>query len=129
MAKLTIATGVLLIAIGVAGFIYTGSKAPTALIPALIGLIVAVCGAVANTGDLKKRALWMHIAVTVGLLSCLMTIPGAITTFRIAHAGSIMSRAHAYAAVEKAATCLVSLLFVAFCVRNFIENRRARLLV
>lgn len=125
MAKLTVAVGVLLIAIGVAGFVKTGSHYPTALIPALMGLILAVCGAIANTDDLKKRALWMHIAVTVGLLGFLGTISGAIATFRLAHGAEYP---HPVAVVEKGATCLVCLLFVAFCVRNFIETRRARIL-
>ncbi len=125
MPKITIAVGVVLIAVGVAGFAKTGSEHPTALIPALIGLILGICGAVANTEDLKKRALWMHIAVTVGLIGFLGTIPGAIGTFKLAHGTDYP---HPVAVVEKGATCLVCLLFVAFCVRNFIENRRARVL-
>lgn len=124
MAKLTVVTGVLLVLIGVTGFVKTGSNHPTALIPALIGLILMLCGAVANTHDLKRRALWMHIAVMVGLLGFLGTIPGAVATFRLAHG---VEYPHPAAVIEKGATCLICLLFVAFCIRNFIETRRARL--
>ncbi|ADW68765.1 hypothetical protein [Granulicella tundricola] len=123
MAKLTIVFGVLLVAVGVAGFVLTGSHAPTALIPSLIGVILAVCGGVANTPDAKKRALWMHIAVTVGLLGFLGTIKSAFDVFALAHGKEF---AHPIAVEEKAGTCLICLLFVAFCIRSFIEARRAR---
>ena len=124
MAKLTIVFGVVLVVIGVVGFVKTGSHFPTALIPAVIGLILAVCGLIANTDDAKKRALWMHVAVTVGLLGFLGTIKGAFDTFALAHGTEFP---HPVAVVEKGATCLVCLIFVAFCVRNFIEARRTRL--
>lgn len=125
MAKLAIAFGVVLILVGVAGFVATGSSHPTALIPSLIGLILAVCGAVANTEDAKRRALWMHIAVTVGLLGFLGTAKGAVETFKLAHGTEYP---HPDAVVEKGATCLLCLIFVAFCVRSFIEARRTRVL-
>ena len=41
MAKLTIGFGVLLVLLGIAGFVYTGSTHPTALIPCVIGLFFA----------------------------------------------------------------------------------------
>ena len=124
MAKLTIAFGVLLVAVGIVGFVLTGSTHPTALISSLIGLILVVCGAIANTDDAKKRALWMHVAVTVGLLGFLGTIKGAFDTFALAK-GKVFE--HPIAVEEKGATCLLCLLFVAFCVRSFIEARRGRL--
>ncbi len=124
MAKLTIVFGVLLIAVGVTGFVMTGSHAPTALIPSLIGLILAAAGTLAMTEDAKKRMLWMHIAVTVGLLGFLGTIKSAFDVKKLA-AG--VEFPHPIAVVEKATTCLLCLLFVAFCVRSFIEARRARI--
>jgi len=125
MAKLTIVFGVLLIGVGVTGFVMTGSAHPTALIPAAIGLILALAGAQALICDAKKRMLWMHIAVTVGLLGFLGTIKGAIDTFKLAHG---VAFEHPIAVEEKGVTCLLCMLFVAFCVRSFIEARRARVL-
>ena len=66
MAILTIVFGVLLAAVGVGGYVETGSVHPTALIPCWIGLVLVVCGLLANTGDVKRRALWMHVAVDGG---------------------------------------------------------------
>ena len=125
MAKLTIAFGVVLIAVGVAGFVLTGSAHPTALIPTWIGVVLAVCGGLAMTEDEKRRALWMHIAVTVGSLGFLGTIKSAVDVFRLAHG---VYFEHPIAVEEKAATCLVCMIFVAFCVRSFVEARRVRTL-
>lgn len=124
MAKLTIVFGALLILVGIGGFILTGSAHPTALIPAVIGVILVVAGALANTEDAKRRMLWMHIAVTVGLLGALATIKSAWDVTRLARGAAY---AHPIAVEEKALTCLLCALFVAFCVRSFIAARRTRL--
>lgn len=121
MAKLTIVFGVLLIAVGITGYVMTGSAHPTALIPCWIGLVLVIAGALAIAPE--RRKLWMHIAVTVGLLGFLGTVPGAVDTFRMAHG---VQFPHPIAVEEKGATCLLCLIFVAFCVRSFIEARRAR---
>lgn len=125
MAKLTVVFGVLLIGVGVVGFVLTGSTHPTALIPSLIGLLLAVAGGLAHTEDAKRRMLWMHIAVTVGLLGFLGTIKSAVDVFRLAH-GAYFE--HPIAVEEKATTCLLCMIFVAFCVRSFVEARRVRVL-
>ena len=72
MATTTIGFGVVLILLGLAGFFGTGSAHPTALIPAVFGILLAVLGAMAK--DEKRRKLAMHIAVTVGLLGFLGTV-------------------------------------------------------
>ncbi len=124
MHKLTILFGALLILLGVGCFVATGSSAPTALIPASFGLILAVCGILANTEDPKRRMLWMHIAVTVGLLGFLATIPAIFQTIRLSRGAAY---ARPIAIEEKAAMSLLCLLFVSFCVRSFLQARRARL--
>jgi hypothetical protein len=124
MAKLTIGFGILLILLGIVGFVSTGSAHPTSLIPSGIGLIFVVFGIMANTENSKKRMLWMHISVTVGLLVFLGMIPAALDTIRLAR-GVIFP--HPIAVEEKGALALLSLIYVLFCVRSFISARRARL--
>ena len=124
MAKLTIALGVLLILIAIAGFVATGSSHPTALIPGAIGLFFTVFGALASSEDTKKRMLWMHIAVTVALVLFLGTIKSDIDVIRLSHGVDLP---HPIAIEEKAAMSLLCLLFVLLCVRSFIAARRARL--
>lgn len=125
MGKVTIVFGVALIAVGIAGFVLTGSSHPTALIPAAIGLILAVCGFAAQTEDVKRRMVWMHAAVTVGLLGFLGTAKAAYDVYQLAHGATYE---HPVAIEEKATTCLLCLIFVLFCVRSFISARRTRVL-
>lgn len=124
MHKLTIALGILLLLLAIAGFVATGSSHPTALIPGAAGLLFVLFGALANSEDAKKRMLWMHIAVTVALLLFLGTIPADIDVIRLSRGASFP---HPVAVVEKAAMSLLCLLFVLFCVRSFIAARRQRL--
>ena len=120
MAKLTIVFGVLLILLAVIGFVATGSRHPTALIPAGVGLLFVLFGVMANTPDSKKRMLWMHISVTVALLAFLGTITADIQAFRLSR-GAVYP--HPAAVLEKAAMSLLSLLYVLFCIRSFINAR------
>jgi hypothetical protein len=124
MAKLTLGFGVLLVLLGIVGFVTTGSAHPTALIPVGIGLLFVLFGVMANTENSKKRMLWMHISVTVALLVFLGMIPAAIDVIRLAHGVSFPYPA---AVEEKAALGLFSLIYVLFCVRSFIAVRRSRL--
>jgi fucose 4-O-acetylase-like acetyltransferase len=124
MAKLTIGFGILLVLLGVIGFVETGSAHPTALIPTAIGLLFVLFGAMANTEDAKKRMLWMHVSVTVALLVFVFMIPAAIDTIRLSRGASFP---HPAAVVEKGALALFLLIYILFCVRSFISARRARL--
>jgi hypothetical protein len=121
MAKLTIGFGVLLILLGLFGFVSTGSAHPTALIPAGIGLLFILFGVMANTENSKKRMLF---SVTMALLTFLGMIPAAIDTIRLSRG---VSFPHPAAVVEKGALALFSLIYVLFCVRSFINARRSRL--
>ncbi len=94
------------------------------LIPAGFGLLLVIFGALANTEDTKRRMLFMHIAVTVGLLGFLGTIPGLIGMVQMA-AGHAVARPDA--AKVQALMGLICLVFVGLCVRSFIAARRARL--
>ena len=74
MAKTTLIFAFLLIALGVAGFVGTGSAHPTALIPAAVGLLLGVFGYLAISPNERRRKLFMHVNVTIGLLGFLGTI-------------------------------------------------------
>lgn len=124
MAKTTICLGLVLVLIGIFGFVVTGSHAPTALIPTVVGLILAVLGVLALTEDAKKRMLYMHIAVTIGLLGFLGTAWSIVNYFQMIHGRQFP---HPAAVEEKAAMACVLLLFVLLCVQSFISARRNRI--
>jgi hypothetical protein len=121
MGKLTVVFGAVLVVIGAVGFEATGSKAPTALIPALIGLLLAIAGILALKPE--RRMVWMHVAVTVGLLGFLGTIPGVIGIVKMAM-GQAVPRPNA--TIEQFATWVICLIYVVMCVRSFIAARKAR---
>ena len=123
MARLTILIGIILILLGVLSYMNTGHAHPTSLIPSAIGAILAVCGALARTTDLKRRGLAMHIAATVGVLGFLGTAKSIVDYIRMEGGMQVKS---VIATEEKAATALLLLVFTVMCVRNFIEVRKAR---
>ncbi len=125
MANLTIRFGVLLMLLGAAFFFITVPHAPTSLIPLFFGLILAALGLAARTEDTKRRMLFMHIAVTVGLLGFLFpfirSVKGAVTLIQ---GGTV---AHPLAVEESMLMALICLVFTGLCVRSFITARRARI--
>lgn len=123
MAKLAIGFGVVLIVLGVIGFVLTGDVHPTALIPTWFGVALILCGVVANTPDTKRRMVWMHIAVTLGLFGFLFPGFMAIKEWVGAHGGAL---AHPAAVDEQAAMSIICLVFTGMCVRSFIAARRSR---
>jgi len=123
MAKVTIWFGVVLIALGAWGFIGTGSQHSTALIPAYFGAVLAIAGGLAITEDAKRRMLWMHIAVTVGLLGFIGAAVQAVREWMAAKGGPL---AHPEAVEAQAAMAAICLVFVGLCVRSFIAARRGR---
>lgn len=129
MSKLAIVFGVLIALVGVAGYVATHFW--HAFIPVVLGALLVIFGAVANTEDVKRRMVAMHIAATLGVLGFLGTIPGlvALGGYLSGHhqdevAGIAVG--HKMAAEVQSATCILCLIFVLLCVRSFIAARRGR---
>jgi len=113
MFKITILFGVLLVATGLAGYFATGAVHKTALIPAIIGAILFVCGLLAANEN--RRMMAMHIAVLIGLIGAIGVIP------------SLIKEGQPTAAlISKIATLVLCVVFVGLCVRSFIQARKAR---
>lgn len=134
MAKLTIVFGALISLVGVAGYVETHFW--HALIPVVLGLLLVGLGLLANTPQQKQRMLAMHVAVTVGLLGFLGTLPGLIALpgyLSGNHEPSVAERVHAgvltghkTAAELQSVVSILCLIFVLLCVRSFIAARRTR---
>ncbi len=122
MAKLTMVFGVLLIVLGAGAYVYAGHH-PHSFIPMGFGVLLAIFGALANTDDTKKRMLFMHIAVTLGLLGFLGTLPGIVGVIQMAAGHPTVRPDAAKVQAIMGAICFV---FVALCVRSFIAARRTR---
>jgi len=123
VAKLAIWFGVALIVLGMAGFVLTGHVHPTALIPGWFGIALAICGILASMSDARQRMLWMHIAVTIGLVGFVFPGVMAIKEWVGAHGGPLADPA---AVKDQAVMSVICLIFTALCVRSFIAARRSR---
>lgn len=124
MARLATFFGVLLIALGLAGYFApdtfgkTGpeGKSATALIPVAFGAILFVCGALASAKPhLRKHA--MHMAVVIGLIGAaggFMPLVRSKMDFEMA------------SAVTGLLMIVLCALFVILCIRSFVLARLAR---
>jgi len=118
MAKITLVFAVLLIVLGLAGFLGTGSAHPTALIPTWIGLLLGIFGLLAITPHENRRRLFMHINVTIGLVGFLGTMAEIFRTMGSSKAMDLT------ALFAKLALAWLLLIYMALCVRSFIAARR-----
>ena len=118
MSKLSIVCGLLLIAIGVIGYIYgmqSGAASPTALIPAAFGLVIGGLGVVAGAKPNLRMHL-MHVIVLIALIGFLIPAVRLATKFEDLTLSA--------AVVSQLAMALVCLVFVILAVRSFIAARR-----
>lgn len=121
MANVTILFGCLLMLLGFVGFFATGSQHPTALIPAVVGLLLGIFGLLARKPE--RRKLFMHVAVTLGLFGFLATVSSIYKMMQIAQHQVVARHAAVY---SQFIMCLLCLIFVVLCVRSFIAARRNR---
>lgn len=123
MAKMTIRFGALLILLGFIGYGAPGIHSLTALIPAAFGVVLIILGFLARTEDQKRRMLYMHIAVTIGLIGFLGTVKGIYDFIRMETGHHVFLPAMTEA---QALMALILLCYILLCVRSFIQARRAR---
>lgn len=133
MAKVTLVFALLLVLLGLAGYLGTGSLHPTALIPTWFGLALGVFGFLAISPNEGRRKLFMHVNVTIGLVGFLGTLVEIIRSFtstinlQAAMTGVQPAPMNPIAMGSKLIMACLLLVYVALCVRSFIAARRARL--
>jgi hypothetical protein len=115
LPTITIGFGIVLILLGLAGYFGTGMASMTALIPAVFGVLLSVFGAMAR--DEKKRKTAMHIAVMLGLVGLIGDVVTLLSRFNVERPPAIASQ------LLMAALMTV---YVALCVKSFIDARRKR---
>jgi hypothetical protein len=123
MAKVTLVFALLLVVLGLAGFLGTGSVHYTALIPTWFGLALGVFGFLAISPSESRRKLFMHINVTIGLLGFLGATVEAIRGY--VHAASAGLAPDQIALASKVTMAALLLIYVLLCVRSFIAARRS----
>ncbi len=120
MADTSIVFGLLLSILGVSTYIGAPAdhRSPTALIPTGVGVILVILGAVAKKEAYRKHA--MHLAAMVGVLGFLAA---AGRFFSVLFTGGDVATTAGMSTATMAVLCGV---FVALCVKSFIDARRRR---
>jgi len=109
--------GLLLIVLGVAGYVGTGRTSLTALIPAIFGAVFVICALIARTESMRKHA--MHVAVAVGLIGALASLARAIPA--VVDGGVTRP-----AVMSQLAMAALLLVYVYLGVQSFVAARKAR---
>jgi len=123
MSKITLIFAALLVALGLAGYFYTGAQHPTALIPTWIGLVLALGGWLSMSPSPGRRMFFAHVNITVGLVAFLASI---VEIFRgISHAHAIGVEMNPIALASKITLAALLALYLILCVYSFIAARRS----
>jgi hypothetical protein len=120
VAPITIVAGILLIAVGVGGFALKDPENTgyTALIPAVLGVVLVLLGVLARKDHMRKHA--MHLAAVLGLVGVLASLIRLGTS--IAGKGVQVT----LASVCLSLMALICAVFVGLCVNSFIAARKRR---
>jgi hypothetical protein len=112
--------GAILMLIGVAGYVYgmnVGHASPTALIPAVFGLLIAILCIIGRANENLRRHV-MHVAVLIGLLGFVLPLGRIILNYE--------KFSMSAATISQLAMAIVCLLFVLAGVQSFTSARRER---
>jgi hypothetical protein len=120
MAKVTIATGVLLILLGIGFYVGIGETSFTALIPSFFGLPIVAFGLVGRKESARKHA--MHAAVLFALLGRLGAVRMGFAKWSLMAQGVPIPRP--MAAVEQLIMAIICGAFVILCIISFIKARK-----
>jgi hypothetical protein len=119
VARLSTSVGVILIVLGVAAYLATGMASLTALIPAVLGLLLYGSGwAASRSPRLRTPALiFTTLVATAGVLGSLRGVPDAVALL----SGSSVERP--LATVAQVLTVVLCLVLLTFIVR-WLAGRR-----
>ena len=119
MAKTTIGFGVVLILLGLGGYVLSSGVSITALIPAFFGLPILILGVVAQRGYLQRFSLYGVLVLAV--LGFLGSVRGLIKLFSLL-AGEDVTRP--FAVIVQSNMAVICLIYIALWIKAFIDERR-----
>jgi hypothetical protein len=122
VARTTIIFGVMLVAVGIVGYVGTAAVSVTALIPAVFGVVLAILGWLALSERYRKHAV--YLAAATGLVAFLGTVRGLIELVGLISGAEVNRPA---AVVSQSVVAILMAVFVGLCVKSFIDARRVRI--
>jgi membrane-bound ClpP family serine protease len=119
MPQITIVFGLLMLALGIAGYQATGYQFKTALIPSYFGVALIVCGWFARKERWLKHA--MHAAAGLALIGLLGTVKSLLALPALISGAEV---ARPQAVVLQSIMAVLCVVFVALSVWSFVVIRR-----
>jgi apolipoprotein N-acyltransferase len=117
---LTMVFGGLFVVLG--GVAFAISQAPTSLIPAVLGALMALCAQIAKNKENLSKHL-MHAAVLLGLIGFVASV-AAVPKFIELLSGTDVERP--VAVVTRTVMALLSAIYLGFAIKSFVDARRNR---
>lgn len=116
MPRVTIGLSIVLIAVGAIAYVATAFASWTALIPAILGAVILVCGLI----GLKNQKLGIHIALVVAILGIFGT------AMNVMQVGALIAgeAERPAAVITSIITFVLLMVYVVMGVRSFIAARR-----
>ncbi len=108
--------GIIMILWGVATYVFTGMTSFTSLIPSIVGIPILGAGFLVRNYP-NKKALFMHISSTFGLIAAL----GGVMAFR-----GIMEGDWSMSTISQLFLLISGGTYTAICVKSFIHARASR---
>jgi hypothetical protein len=121
MARTTIVFGIMLVVLGLVGYVGTGAASVTALIPAFFGAVLGFLGWLGLNERYRKHAL--HVATVVGVVGFLGAAPGLAGLMNLI-AGTEVERPAAV--IAQSVMAVLTAVFVGMCLKSFVSTRRQR---
>lgn len=120
MPNYTRILGIILILIGIIGYIASGAVSITAMIPAFFGIVFIILGRLAQKETWRKHV--MHIALLVALIGLFGSFTGILDVFSWMGGNQEVNE---LAAIARAVMALLLIGYIALGVKSFVDARRA----
>lgn len=118
MTRLASSIGVLLVVVGVGGYVMTGAASATALIPAVIGVLLVALAVWGKKPTATKHA--MHGAMVVALVGAAGSARGLMQLTALLGGGEVARPAAVY---SQSITAVLLLFLIVAGIRSFMRAR------
>jgi len=120
VANVSRGVGLLLMIVGVGGYVMTGMASATALIPAAFGLVISMLGFYARHEAGRRTA--MHLAMGIAMVGVLGSISGLLSIPALISGEAAMPAA----VVSRSAMAVILLVYLAMGFNSFRAARQRR---
>jgi len=121
VAQLSRTIGLILMVIGIGGYVATDMASPTALIPAVFGMVISMLGYYGRHEATRKTA--MHLAMGIALVGILGSMSGLMALPALLSGDAVPMPA---AAIARSLMAAVLIIYLVAGIRSFRAARQRR---